>query len=149
LDSFTERQALACRSVCPLEFNNNNNPFNTGAEVDFEALDERSPENVAMVVVKYLQMLPEPLVTKKYEQHFKLAIGLEQKDRGECYAVLKAILARIPYVNRETIKLLSEHLKLVCANSEKNKMSVRNIEITWSLSVGPIVGAYADVFLKI
>jgi len=43
-------------------------------DVDFEQLDERSPENVAMVVVKYLQMLPEQLVTNKYEQHFRLAL---------------------------------------------------------------------------
>lgn len=50
--------------------------FGVGKHVDFIALDERSPENVAMVIVKYLQMLPDPLLTRKWEQHFKVALGM-------------------------------------------------------------------------
>lgn len=46
-----------------------------GKNVDFFAADERSPENVAMVVIKYLQLLPDPLLTRKWEQHFKVALG--------------------------------------------------------------------------
>ena len=69
-------------------------------------------------------------------------LELEAKDKGECYAVIRAILLRLPFAHRETIKFLAEHLRLVAANSHVNKMTARNIEITWSLSVGGVVGAF-------
>lgn len=46
-----------------------------GVEFDFFELHEMAPENVAMVLIKYLQALPEPIYSAKYEAHFKLAIG--------------------------------------------------------------------------
>jgi hypothetical protein len=44
-------------------------------EFDFFELHEMAPENVAMVLIKYLQALPEPIYSSKYEAHFKLALG--------------------------------------------------------------------------
>lgn len=48
--------------------------FDHGENVTFE--DEKSPENVAMMVIKYLQELPEPIYSLQYEQHFNLAISM-------------------------------------------------------------------------
>lgn len=32
-------------------------------------------ENVAMVLIKYLQALPDPVHCAKYEEHYRLALG--------------------------------------------------------------------------
>jgi hypothetical protein len=120
-----------------------------GHDVDFIKLDVRSPENVAMIIIKYLQALPDPLITRKWEPHFKLGLGLEStKSKEECVHVLKEILRRIPYSNRETIRLLADHLKRVAAQHEKNKMTARNIELTWSLSVGGVTGGLMKVLIE-
>ena len=49
--------------------------FLTGVEFDFFELHEMAPENVAMVLIKYLQALPDPIYSAKFEAHFKLALG--------------------------------------------------------------------------
>lgn len=117
--------------------------------MDFIKLDVRQPENVAMIIIKYLQALPDPLLTRKFEGHFKYALGLEAtKSKEELVYVLKQILRTIPYANRETIRVLVDHLKRVAARSEKNKMTARNIELTWSLSVGGVTGGLMKVLIE-
>jgi hypothetical protein len=63
--------------------------------------------------------------------------------------VIRAILLRLPYPNRETIRLIALHLKKVAEFSDVNKMTPRNIELTWSLSVGAVVGAVMRVLVEI
>lgn len=74
--------------------------------------------------------------------------GIDSKDPKERYHVIRSILLRLPFANRETVRILAGHLKLVAQHSALNKMSARNIELTWSLSVGAIVGAVMRVLVE-
>lgn len=46
-----------------------------GVDFDFFELHEMAPENVAMVLIKYLQALPDPIYCAKFEGHFRIALG--------------------------------------------------------------------------
>ncbi|XP_049850341.1 uncharacterized protein LOC126322529 isoform X2 [Schistocerca gregaria] len=117
-----------------------------GVSFSFSELQERSAQNVAMVVIRYLQSLPEPIYTKKYEAHVKLALNIA--DRQERIYVLRSILYKLPLANRETIRILIDHLRRVVAHSHLNRMTVRNLEITWSLSIGQSTGALIKVLTE-
>lgn len=117
--------------------------FDRGVEFDFFELHEMAPENVAMVLIKYLQALPDPIYSSKFEAHFKLALGIANDQ--ERATVMRGIMYMIPLAYRETCRVLVDHLRLVAANSEVNKMTIRNVELTWSLSVGQMTGAIVRV----
>lgn len=61
---------------------------------------------------------------------------------------MRGIMYMIPLAYRETCRVLSDHLRLVAANDEKNKMTLRNLELTWSLSVGQMTGAVMRVLAE-
>lgn len=61
---------------------------------------------------------------------------------------MRGIMYMIPLAYRETCRVLSEHLRQVAANDEKNKMTLRNLELTWSLSVGQMTGAVMRVLAE-
>lgn len=61
---------------------------------------------------------------------------------------MRGIMYMIPLAYRETCRVLADHLRMVAANDEKNKMTLRNLELTWSLSVGQMTGAVMRVLAE-
>lgn len=70
------------------------------------------------------------------------------QDTDEKLAVVRGILLKLPYPNRETIKVLCDHLRLVVQYSDINKMSSKNIGLTWSLSLGTITGTLIQLLIE-
>lgn len=68
-----------------------------------------------------------------------------EKERA---VVMRGIMYMIPLAYRESCRVLAEHLRQVAALSDKNKMTLRNIELTWSLSVGQMTGAVMRVLAE-
>lgn len=75
--------------------------FLTGVEFDFFELHEMAPENVAMVLIKYLQALPDPIYSSKFEAHFKLALGMSSFD----LPLISVFSFTTPYALRNRLKL--------------------------------------------
>mmetsp|Transcript_19753 Transcript_19753/g.21974 ORF Transcript_19753/g.21974 Transcript_19753/m.21974 type:complete len:115 (-) Transcript_19753:605-949(-) len=52
---------------------------------------------------------------------------------------IKKLLTQLPLVNRETLRVLSEHLALLASNSEKNKMTADNIGVCFGPSYAKVL----------
>ena len=88
-----------------------------------------------MVLSQYLRSLPEPLATSQFEAHVKVAIS-NITNPEERAAVLGVIMLKMPFAHRECLRYLSNHFRLVSNNAEKNKMPLKNLEISLGSSMG-------------
>ncbi|XP_042866805.1 rho GTPase-activating protein 100F-like isoform X6 [Penaeus japonicus] len=93
--------------------------------------------NVITGILKdYLRELPEPLFTKCLYQMLVDALTVMLPDDPEGNAKLMfSILDCLPKVNRMTLFLLMDHLRLVASQSERNKMTTQNLAICF----GPVL----------
>jgi hypothetical protein len=94
--------------------------FDSGRGNDF-AFRPSSGSDAAGIVVNFIGNLPEPLFTAALNNEFVTAS--ERNDLNQ----LKALIARLPPCNLETLRLLCQHLYLVSQHSDKNKMDVPNL----------------------
>ncbi|CAG0880316.1 unnamed protein product [Darwinula stevensoni] len=93
--------------------------------------------NVITGVVKdYLRELPEPLVPPSLSQMLAEALQVCLPDDPEGNARLMfSILDCLPRVNRCTLLFLLDHLRLVIAQSDRNKMTAQHV----ALCFGPLL----------
>ncbi|KAK8729606.1 hypothetical protein OTU49_008561, partial [Cherax quadricarinatus] len=93
--------------------------------------------NVITGILKdYLRELPEPLFTKCLYQMLVDALTVMLPDDPQGNAKLMfSILDCLPKVNRMTLFLLMDHLRLVASQSERNKMTTQNLAICF----GPVL----------
>ncbi|XP_076053932.1 rho GTPase activating protein at 100F isoform X3 [Oratosquilla oratoria] len=93
--------------------------------------------NVITGILKdYLRELPEPLFTKCLYQMLVDALTVMLPDDPQGNAKLMfSILDCLPKVNKTTLFLLMDHLKLVASQSDRNKMTTQNLAICF----GPVL----------
>jgi RhoGAP domain len=120
--------------------------FDAGERVDFDALGEQFSQNVTMLVTRFVKMIPGSIFTDKYVRHFGVALQLGNAEQKK--AVLRGLMLALPLENRETLHFLAAHLRRVADNSERNKMSVANIAITWGISLGPVIGNVLKMLIE-
>lgn len=108
--------------------------FNQEGDIDLCRDDELYDVHaVASLFKTYFRELPSPLLTRDLHIEFLKVLELESQEQK--LASYNMLVHRLPLVNFELLRALSEYLLEVTQNSGKNKMSVRNMGIVFSPTV--------------
>jgi RalA-binding protein 1 len=115
--------------------------FNTEGDVDFLADDHYYDVHaVASLLKLYLRELPTTVLTR--ELHLDFLHVLELDDKKKKVPAFNSLVHRLPRANWSLLRALSQFLITVINNSDKNKMTVRNVGIVFS----PTLNIPAPVF---
>eukprot|EP01103_Thecamoeba_quadrilineata_P006267 TRINITY_DN15997_c0_g1_i1.p1 TRINITY_DN15997_c0_g1~~TRINITY_DN15997_c0_g1_i1.p1 ORF type:complete len:350 (+),score=68.72 TRINITY_DN15997_c0_g1_i1:43-1092(+) len=99
-------------------------------------IEEETPFNVASLLVHYLCLLPEPLIpTKFYDSFLKLDKKDETQNSLRYLTQTKRLIEKIPNEHLSVLQKLLELLSSVAGNSNKNKMTAKNLGIIF----GPVI----------
>ena len=115
--------------------------FNTEGDVDLLNDDEYYDVHaVASLFKTYLRELPSTILTR--DLHIEFLRVLELDDKDQKISAYNALVHRLPDVNYFLLRAMSEYLLEVVQNSDRNKMTVKNIGIVFS----PTLNIPAPVF---
>ncbi|RMZ91604.1 hypothetical protein DV736_g1166, partial [Chaetothyriales sp. CBS 134916] len=115
--------------------------FNTEGDVDLLNSDEYYDVHaVASLFKTYLRELPSTLLTR--ELHLEFLAVLELDDKQNKVNTFNTLVHRLPDVNYALLRVMSEYLLEVVQNSDRNKMTVKNVGIVFS----PTLNIPAPVF---
>ncbi|KAJ3047286.1 hypothetical protein HK097_011681, partial [Rhizophlyctis rosea] len=95
---------------------------------------------IAGLLKMYLRELPSPILTKELREDFLRITDLN--DRNDRVTELTRLVALLPLPNYTLIRSLIAHLIRVVQNSDKNRMTVKNMGIVFS----PTLQVPAGVF---
>ncbi len=109
--------------------------FDAEGDIDLLAHDEHwDLHAIAGLLKLFLRELATSLLTPELHMNFVKALDLaESKDRVKEFARL---VAALPLANYSLLRALISHLILIATNSEINKMTLRNIGIVFSPTLG-------------
>ncbi|CAG8591466.1 6547_t:CDS:2 [Ambispora gerdemannii] len=116
--------------------------FNTEGDVNLLAEGEYYDVHaVAGVLKAYLRELPTSVLTRELHMEFVNVIDLlERRDRVN---ELGRLVSSLPLANYTLLRTLTGHLIRVVQNSDINKMTVRNIGIVYSPTLGIPAGVFS------
>jgi RalA-binding protein 1 len=115
--------------------------FNTEGDVNLAADEEYYDVHaVASLFKTYLRELPSTILTR--DLHIEFLRVLELDDKRHKILAFNALVHQLPKVNFALLRALSEYLLEVVQNSDRNKMSVKNVCIVFS----PTLNIPAPVF---
>ncbi|KAJ1548235.1 hypothetical protein HK096_008281, partial [Nowakowskiella sp. JEL0078] len=115
--------------------------FDTEYDVDLLGSGEYIDIHVIAGLLKlYLRELPAPLLTRELQKKF--AHVTEHEERSNRVAELTALVARLPVVNYTALRAVVGHIIRIVQKSDKNKMTVRNISIVFSPTLGVPSGVF-------
>jgi len=128
-------------------------------DVDLLASDEFwDPHAIAGLLKSYLRELPSSILTRELHLRFLAVIGkslhpfsmrlaltcvLDFVDPQERIQELSHLIAALPLVNYSLLRALTAHLILVVQNSNVNKMTMRNVGIVFSPTLGIPAGVFS------
>ncbi|KAI9356007.1 Rho GTPase activation protein [Zopfochytrium polystomum] len=95
---------------------------------------------VAGVLKLFLRELPMPILTQHLQRDFTMILELE--DRNDRISELATLLSMLPSANYTLLRILCSHLVEVVQRSDVNKMTVRNVGIVFSPTLGIPVGLF-------
>ncbi|KIW82980.1 hypothetical protein Z517_02223 [Fonsecaea pedrosoi CBS 271.37] len=105
--------------------------FNTEGDVDLLAEDEDYDVHaVASLFKTYLRELPSTILTR--ELHLEFLKGLELPEKSQKIATFNVLVHQLPSANFSLLRTLSQYLLEVVQNSERNKMTIKNVGIVFS-----------------
>ncbi|KIX97816.1 uncharacterized protein Z520_06594 [Fonsecaea multimorphosa CBS 102226] len=105
--------------------------FNTEGDVDLLAEDEDYDVHaVASLFKTYLRELPSTILTR--ELHLEFLKGLELPDKSQKIVAFNLLVHQLPSANFSLLRTLSQYLLEVVQNSERNKMTIKNVGIVFS-----------------
>jgi RalA-binding protein 1 len=117
--------------------------FNTEGDVNLSAEGQYYDVHaVASLFKLYLRELPTTVLTR--ELHIEFLRVLDLDDKKDKIVAFNALVHRLPPPNFALLRALSQYLLEVVNNSEKNKMSVRNVGIVFA----PTLNIPAPVFAQ-
>ena len=117
--------------------------FNTEGDVDLVADGQYYDVHaVASLFKLYLRELPTTVLTR--ELHIEFMRVLDLNGKKEKIAAFNTLVHRLPPPNFWLLRALSQYLLEVVNNSEKNKMSMRNVGIVFA----PTLNIPAPVFAQ-
>jgi len=115
--------------------------FNTEGDVDLLASDEYwDPHAIAGLLKSFLRELPASILTR--DLHLRFLAVIDFVDAQERIKELSHLIAALPIANYSLLRALTAHLILIVQNSSINKMTMRNVGIVFS----PTLGIHAGVF---
>ncbi|KAL1413437.1 Rho GTPase activating protein [Vanrija albida] len=118
--------------------------FNQEGDVNLLAIDERwDPHAIAGLLKTYLRELPTSLLTRELHMRFLAVIDLI--DPAARVTELFRLVAELPPANYALLRAFTAHLILIVRNSAVNKMTLRNIGIVFS----PTLGIPAGIFYEL
>lgn len=105
--------------------------FNTEGDIDL-VHDEQYYDihAVASLLKQYLRELPQTILTR--ELHLEFVAVTELSDMEEKVRALNVLVHRLPRANLALLRYLSGFLINIVNNSDRNKMTVRNVGIVFS-----------------
>ena len=118
--------------------------FDSGGDVDFLQV-ERVHQNVAMMVVKFLKDLPEPLYTNALAPRFKRVLyAVKEKDKQRKF--LRKTMEMLPFVNREVFRFLVDHFRYLARFRSKEQTNASIM--SWGISLGQLMGRLMEVLCE-
>ncbi|KAH7913071.1 hypothetical protein BJ138DRAFT_1111799 [Hygrophoropsis aurantiaca] len=116
--------------------------FNTEGDVDLLASDEYwDPHAIAVLLKSYLRELPTSILTR--DLHLRFLSVIDFVDPQERIRELSHLIASLPIANYSLLRALTAHLILIVQNSTINKMTMRNVGIVFSPTLGIPAGVFS------
>ncbi|KAJ4494234.1 hypothetical protein C8R41DRAFT_830372 [Lentinula lateritia] len=116
--------------------------FNAEGDVDLLASDEYwDPHAIAGLLKSFLRELPSSILTR--ELHMRFLSVIDFVDPQERIKELSQLIASLPITNYSLLRALTAHLILIVQNSAVNKMTMRNVGIVFSPTLGIPAGVFS------
>jgi len=116
--------------------------FNLEGDVDLLASDEYwDPHAIAGLLKTFLRELPASILTR--DLHLRFLSVIDFVDPQERITELSHLIASLPVANYSLLRALTAHLILIVQNSNVNKMTMRNVGIVFSPTLGIPAGVFS------
>ncbi|EJD48002.1 RhoGAP-domain-containing protein [Auricularia subglabra TFB-10046 SS5] len=116
--------------------------FNAEGDVDLLASDEFwDPHAIAGLLKSFLRDLPASILTR--DLHLRFLHVIDLMDPQERVSELQSLISMLPLANYSLLRALTAHLILVVQNSNVNKMTMRNVGIVFSPTLGIPAGVFS------
>ncbi|THU88684.1 RhoGAP-domain-containing protein [Dendrothele bispora CBS 962.96] len=116
--------------------------FNAEGDVDLLASDEYwDPHAIAGLLKSFLRELPASILTR--DLHLRFLAVIDFVDPQERIKELSQLIASLPLANYSLLRALTAHLILIVQNSAVNKMTMRNVGIVFSPTLGIPAGVFS------
>ncbi|CAE6412781.1 unnamed protein product [Rhizoctonia solani] len=116
--------------------------FNAEGDVNLlESEEYWDPHAVAGLLKSYLRELPSSILTRDLHLNFLAVIDLA--DPQERVSELASLISQLPLANYSLLRALTAHLILIVQNSNVNKMTMRNVGIVFSPTLGIPAGVFS------
>ncbi|KAL4063139.1 hypothetical protein J3A83DRAFT_1414775 [Scleroderma citrinum] len=116
--------------------------FNAEGDVDLLGSDEYwDPHAISGLLKTFLRELPASILTR--ELHMKFLAVMDFVEPQERIRELSFLIASLPIANYSLLRALTAHLILIVQNSSLNKMTMRNVGIVFSPTLGIPAGVFS------
>ncbi|KAI0819635.1 hypothetical protein BC628DRAFT_1413565 [Trametes gibbosa] len=116
--------------------------FNAEGDVDLLASDEYwDPHAIAGLLKTFLRELPASILTR--DLHLRFLSVIDFVDPQERIKELSQLISSLPLANYSLLRALTAHLILIVQNSGVNKMTMRNVGIVFSPTLGIPAGVFS------
>ncbi|KAG8220911.1 hypothetical protein J3R82DRAFT_2413 [Butyriboletus roseoflavus] len=116
--------------------------FNAEGDVDLLASDEYlDPHAIAGLLKSFLRELPASILTR--DLHMRFLSVMDFVEPQERIRELSHLIASLPIANYSLLRALTAHLILIVQNSAINKMTMRNVGIVFSPTLGIPAGVFS------
>ncbi|KAI6161727.1 hypothetical protein EDD17DRAFT_657630 [Pisolithus thermaeus] len=116
--------------------------FNAEGDVDLLGSDEYwDPHAIAGLLKSFMRELPASILTR--ELHMKFLAVMDFVEPQERIRELSFLIASLPIANYSLLRALTAHLILIVQNSAFNKMTMRNVGIVFSPTLGIPAGVFS------
>ncbi|KAH6916200.1 signal transducer [Coprinopsis sp. MPI-PUGE-AT-0042] len=116
--------------------------FNLEGDVNLLASDEFwDPHAIAGLLKSFLRDLPSSILTR--EMHLRFLAVIDLTDAQERIKELAQLIGALPIANYTILRALTAHLILIVQNAHVNKMTMRNVGIVFSPTLGIPAGVFS------
>ncbi|KAF9820892.1 hypothetical protein IEO21_01119 [Rhodonia placenta] len=116
--------------------------FNTEGDIDLLSSDEYwDPHAIAGLLKTFLRDLPASILTR--DLHLRFLAVIDFVDPQERIRELSHLIASLPIANYSLLRALTAHLILIVQNANVNKMTMRNVGIVFSPTLGIPAGVFS------
>lgn len=116
--------------------------FNNEGDVDLLGSDEYwDPHAIAGLLKTFLRDLPASILTR--DLHLRFLSVIDFVDPQERILELSQLIASLPIANYSLLRALTAHLILIVQNAHVNKMTMRNVGIVFSPTLGIPAGVFS------
>ncbi|KAL7417919.1 hypothetical protein BDY24DRAFT_411045 [Mrakia frigida] len=120
--------------------------FNNEGDIDLLKEGETwDPHAICGVLKGFLRELTTSLLTRELHMRFLAVIDLVDSD--ERVKELRHLVGELPLPNYSLLRALTAHLILIVENAATNKMTLRNVGIVFSPTLGIPAGVFSELVL--